>query len=218
MAWADEFTAALGGDYSTHSDPVPYPALYQWYVSQGIPSNVARYMVSNPSYGEGEQRGSDWPYPYRGRAQELSAGQQNRRDEPLQNQLESRLGFDRNISYSPGGNMPWPNLTPQELAAYQMLSGGNPQMGQAQGMNPQLMQAYQAMLAQQQPQVTGQMNPAMGQPTMANMLAARPNASGGMMNLPTPGAGFNPSSNMSTILNNPHLLQLLMSQYGGGAT
>lgn len=113
--------------------------------------------------------------------------------------------------------MPWPNLTPQELAAYQMLSGGNPQMGQAQQMNPQL-QAYLAMLAQQQQPMTGQMNPQMGQPSMANMLSARPNSSGGMMNLPTPGAGFNPSSNMSTILNNPHLMQLLMAQYGGGAT
>lgn len=113
--------------------------------------------------------------------------------------------------------MPWPNLTPQELAAYQMLSGGQmAQPGMAQGMNSQ-MQAYMAMLAQQQP-MTGQMNPAMGQPTMANMLAARPNSSGGMMNLPTLGAGFNPSSNMSTILNNPHLMQLLMAQYGGGAT
>ena len=115
--------------------------------------------------------------------------------------------------------MPWPNLTPQELAAYQMLSGGNPQMGQAQGMNPQ-MQAYMAMMAQQQPAM-GQMNPAMGmqQPTMANMLAARPNASGGMMPLPTT-PGYTPSggSNMSTILNNPHLMQLLMAQYGGGAT
>lgn len=111
--------------------------------------------------------------------------------------------------------MPWPNLTPQELAAYQMLSGG--QMAQ-QGMNPQ-MQAYMAMMAQQQP-ITGQMNPAMGmqQPTMANMLAARPNSSGGMINLPTPPSYTPPGNNMSTILNNPHLLQLLMSQYGGGAT
>ena len=115
--------------------------------------------------------------------------------------------------------MPWPNLTPQELAAYQMLSGG--QMAQPgiaqQGMNPQLL----AMMAQRQP-MTGQMNPAMGmqQPTMANMLAAAPNASGALVSLPTSGAGFNPGggNNMSTILNNPHLLQLLMSQYGGGAT
>ena len=114
--------------------------------------------------------------------------------------------------------MPWPNLTPQELAAYQMLSGGNPQMGQAQQMTPQ-MQAMMAMVAQQQSPMTGQMNPGMGQPTMANMLAARPNSSGGMINLPTT-PGFTPSggNNMSTILNNPHLLQLLMSQYGGGAT
>lgn len=118
--------------------------------------------------------------------------------------------------------MPWPNLTPQELAAYQMLSGGNPQMGQAQGMNPQMMQAYMAMMAQQQQQGLGQMNPQMGmqQPTMANMLAARPNSSGGMMPLPTT-PGYTPpagGNNMSTILNNPHLMQLLMAQYGGGAT
>lgn len=115
--------------------------------------------------------------------------------------------------------MPWPNLTPQELAAYQMLSGGNPQMGQAQGMNPQMMQGYMAMLGQQQQPGMGQMNPAMGMPSMANMLAARPNSSGGMINLPTT-PGFAPSggNNMSTILNNPHLMQLLMAQYGGGAT
>lgn len=114
--------------------------------------------------------------------------------------------------------MPWPNLTPQELAAYQMLSG-NPQMGQAQGMNPQ-MQAYMAMMAQQQNPAIGQMNPQMGmqQPTMANMLAARPNSSGGMMNLPTT-PGYTPAnSNMSTILNNPQLMQFLMRSYGGGAT
>lgn len=113
--------------------------------------------------------------------------------------------------------MPWPNLTPQELAAYQQLLGGGQmaQPGQAQQMTPQ-MQAYMAMMAQQQP-----MNPAMGMqqvPSMANMLAARPNASGGVMNLPTT-PGYTPSggNNMSTILNNPHLMQLLMSQYGGGA-
>lgn len=111
--------------------------------------------------------------------------------------------------------MPWPNLTPQELAAYQMLSGGNPQMGQAQQMTPQ-MQALIAMQAQQQPQ--GMMNPSMGmqQPSMANMLAARPNSSGGMMSLPTT-PGYMPSgNNMSTILNNPQLMQLLMRSYGGG--
>lgn len=114
--------------------------------------------------------------------------------------------------------MPWPNLTPQELAAYQMLSGGNPQMGQAQQMTPQ-MQAYMAMMAQQQQPAMGQMNPAMqqGMPSMANMLAARPNSSGGMMNLPTT-PGYTPAnSNMSTILNNPQLMQLLMRSYGGGA-
>lgn len=116
--------------------------------------------------------------------------------------------------------MPWPNLTPQELAAYQMLSGGQmAQPGMAQQMTPQ-MQAYMAMMGQQQQSGMGQMNPAMGmqQPTMANMLAARPNASGGMMNLPTPPSYTPPGNNMSTILNNPHLMQLLMAQYGGGAT
>lgn len=112
--------------------------------------------------------------------------------------------------------MPWPNLTPQELAAYQQLLGGGQmaQPGGAQQMTPQ-MQAYMAMLAQQQP-----MNPAMGmqqqQPTMANMLAARPNAGGGITPLPTT-SGYTPGGgNMSTILNNPQLMQMLMRAYGGG--
>lgn len=103
--------------------------------------------------------------------------------------------------------MPWPNLTPQELAAYQQLLGGGQmaQPGGAQQMSPQ-MQAYMAMMAQQQP-------------TMANMLAARPNASGGITPMPTT-SGYTPanSNNMSTILNNPQLMQMLMRAYGGGAT
>lgn len=190
MAWADEFTAALGGDYSTHSDPVPYPALYQWYVSQGIPSDVARSMVSNPSYGEGEQRGrSDWPYAYRGRSQELAAGQQNRRDQPLQNQLESRLGLDRNISYSPGGGAmpPWNTMTPQQQQQFLQLIMSRGTGGMQPGSMP-MMQAQQVPGLPAQtgigfnPLANQQQNPMMNQQLMQYLMGLQGSGatSGGM--------------------------------------
>lgn len=139
MAWADEFTAALSGN-----QPDPQPKYPYWYLSllkQGIPSTVALSIVNNPSYGEGESSGSsDWPYAYRGREQELSAGQQNRRDQPLQNQMESRLGLDRNISYQQpnGGSMPpWNQMSPQQQQMLlQMMMGRGTAGMQFPGANP----------------------------------------------------------------------------------
>ncbi len=108
--------------------------------------------------------------------------------------------------------MPWPNLTPQEIAAYQMM--GNPQMGQAQGMTPQMMAYLQNMANAQNPQMGAMQNPAMG--IGMNNALTNPTVRAMLMSPQTmPGGGV---GNMSTLLNNPQLLQLLMAQRGFGGT
>ena len=43
---------------------------FRQLVNQGVPENVARYMVQAPSVYDGGQTSGAWPYPYQGQAQE----------------------------------------------------------------------------------------------------------------------------------------------------
>jgi hypothetical protein len=56
----DPFAATLGDD----------DRVRQLVKDQGVPENVARYMVQAPSVYDGGQTSGAWPYPYQGQAQE----------------------------------------------------------------------------------------------------------------------------------------------------
>lgn len=195
---------ALAGQNADTSGMTPGQlAQFNWLsIYNGVPPDVARSMVNNPSYAEGQRQGGpSWPTPYSGEERDRQASKKdfNAPGDPegFAQHMFNKMWFgnrrQQNISYQPGGSqmpgMPWDQqnqMSPQDIARMRLMMqiiGARGAGGMAQNPFGGGMQF-------------GQNAPGGG---LANQLA-------------NPGQG----GLMAMIMQNPQLLQWFMQQQQGG--